>query len=373
MGTVAGLKVGQGRRLYVSATKQSAAGSAATLTNIVLHPLESGLLEPIQEQMLSTQYSSGSTSDHIASHIPVGYRVAQQLTTFHSVEWFGISIAKALNGSDSASVNGSIVEHALTASTDPNYLVMMTMEEHLAGGTNVAATDRKLLDLSVDSFELNVPKTGHARINLGLLGSGRQGTLADITESGLVQFTGPTPAPKFRFTLEANAANDTTKWSGAHAMNATAGLFPAVDGTATDISSYIDNFSFRWLNNATDDKEVGSSTTTGLYAGQFLATNRRCEVEFSALYGTGLSTLLHSMTNSTTAAQGEYTGILNCCSDTTGNGYVVVFPVMALESTPSGFTGGGPIKGTFKFVARRSTANQPIVVYTYDPSNVDYN
>lgn len=363
MGTIAGTKVGQGRRLYVSATRQTEQGTEATLTHIIDHMLDSEPLEIDQERMDDDLHASGNDSDHPRSHLVLGHSLNQPFSCLASLELIGIFLSAAMNAADTKTGGAAPYAHDLAYAALPNFLPMLTLEEHMGGATWVAATDRRHLDVSIDSFELAVPGAGQARINLGLLGTGRTEAGSDITEGGLRAFTGPMPAPKFRVSIEANSSNGASNWDGTSEVSATAGAFPTLDSGATDISSYMSNLVIRVLNGSKQEPEFGSSVGSGLYNGQVMPAEggRRVEVEFTAKYGTPFSVLLHSLADSTNLLQKEWTIILNATSDTAGHGGMIALPVCALMAKPSGMTGRGPLSVTYKFRARKCALYQPIV------------
>ena len=376
MADVAGLKVGQGRRLYVSAAKQSAYGTAAALTNIIDHPLDSDPLEPKQEQVLDDNHATGNVTDQPTSHISDAFSLDQPYSVYATWEAIGIFLSKCLNGGDTVAGGAAPYNHTPVFSSLPNFLSMLTWEEHMGGATWVAATDRKHLDLAIDSFELAVPDTGNARINLGLLGSGRLATGDNITEGGLIAVSSLLPKSKFKIEIVANAANGVSDWDGSLEVSATAGQFPTAQVTpaVVNISDYVESFAFRVKNNSKLGEHVGYSIGAGRYAGQVFPGDRVVEVEFKAKHGsaTGLAEMLHAMADSTATLQKEYAILIHGASDTAGHGGMWAFPVCAQSDKPSGLGGRGILRPTYKWRARACTLYQPIVSKLWNLDSVDY-
>ncbi len=371
--SIDGVKVGQGRGLYVSSAPESPFGTAQTLTHCLWHGLDSEPLEIFRERKSSKDYSSRVSSDHEMSHLQLGYGLQKPLSLYATLEAIGIFLAKVMNGGDTKTGTTPTWVHDLAYAALPATLPGMTIEDHMSGNVGVAATDRQHLGVCIDSFEFVVGQEGQARINLGLIGSGKLGSVGTITESGLVMPTELIEAPKCRVSMETCPSNGTTAWDGGLEVGTQAGVFPTIDAAATDISDYIEEFTFRVLSGCKAERRFGSSASAGVYLGKQFPRDRRVEVELKAIYGTPFEALLHAAADSTAADQKERTIILNIASDTANRGAMFAFPVCAIEpNSPSNLTGSGVLTPSYKFISRACAAYQPIVAKIADGSSLAY-
>lgn len=370
---LAGLKVGSGRALYVSSAPESAFCTEQTLTHCIVHPLDSEVLEVTTEEIPDTEYSSRNTSDYESSSIKTVTFLQKPLNMYATLEAIGIFLAKCMNGADTKTGTTPTWTHDIANAALPAGLASMTIEDHLSGATGAAATDRKHLGVCVDSFELRIPQQGVARISVGLMGSGRLGTVGTITEAGLVIPSELIEAPKCRLTMEACGSNGTSAWDGTLEVGTTAGVFPTADGSAVDISEYCEEIVIRVLNGCKGSPVFGNSAAAGVNWGRAFPRARRVELEFKAIYGTPFESLLHAAADRTAAAQQEKTFLLNIASDTANRGAMLAFPVCALQAgNPSGLTGPGVQTPTYKFTSRVCALYQPIVAKIADGSSLAY-
>ena len=374
MTELAGLKVGQGRRVYVSAAPESTFGAAQTLTHCLIHPLGGDPLERTPERVPNSEYSSGIATDHATGHMVIGHGLNKPLPLYATLEALGIFLAKCMNGGDTVAGGAAPYTHSLAYASLPDLLLGMTIEDHLAGSVGVAATDRKHVGVCVDSVEFSVGRSGRARLNIGLVGSGKLDAVGTITEAGLVIPAELIEGPKCRVCLGPATSLGVTAWDGSLEVSATAGLFPTVDAGVPDISKYVEEFTFRVQNGcAAGERELGHSASTGVYVGRALPRNRVVEVEIRFLYGTPFSTLLHAAGDATNTVQAQQTILLNIASDITGHGGAFAWPVCEIPPEAlSGLTGKGPLAPTVKFTALASAANQPMVAKIADYSPQDY-
>lgn len=374
MATVTNLKLNQSRRLYVSATDESTFGTAETLTHVLNHPIEFSPLIRTQENVLSSGFASGDQTDHPTTHLPVRTSLRGNLSVWASLESLGIFMAKAFASGDTLAGGGPYT-HTIAYSTAPTYLPGMTIEEHFGGATVDATNDRKYLGVCIDSFEFSFGMTGFAMINCGLIGSGRVDSASSQTESGMTTPSYFLAAPKIRVGIEAATSEHTSPWDGGHEVSATAGTFATIDASATDISHLIESFTLRVNNGGTNEFLAGSSISTGVYAGQPFTGNRTVEVEFTAMLDDNTEPLINALADSTTADQNEYACYIDIAGNVNGYGAQIVVPLMALAENPSGGTGSGPGKYTFRFLARKTsagTSRSVISAYVANQDNYDY-
>jgi hypothetical protein len=379
MGTVAGTLVGQGGRLFVSAAAESPFGTAQTLTHCLIDTLSSEPLEPEREVLSDVDFSSGNGSDIESSEITLGYKFAANRELHATLESIGIFLAKCMAGGDTVGGSPAPYTHTMLFSALPGYLPGMTLEQHL--GATVAGvspwsttTDRKFLGVCVDSFEFSCSRVGNARINVGLIGSGKVASGSSITEANL---TGGTPIPsalitmpKVRVTIEPITVPGTSVWDGTLEVGTSAGGFPAVDAGAnvSNISAYLQDFKFKVYNGASDsEREAGSSDSAGTYLGQAKAKVRGVDVEFTVEHGTPIDQLLHAQMVGT-----QFTILLNIAADTANRGLMIPFAVCSLRSKPGGYTGKGPLSGSYKFKSLSSASYQPIKAYLVNEDGQDY-
>jgi hypothetical protein len=367
--SITGVKVGSGRRLYVGAAPETTFGSEATLTHCLTHPCDENPLEITQERMSNSGFASGNTSDHESGHIVIGSYLNKPLSLYATLEAIGIFLSKCMNGGDTKSGTTPTWVHDLAYAALPASLPGMTIEDHLSSNVGVAATDRKHLGVCIDSFEFTFSQEGRARIRVGTMGSGKLGTVGTITESGLVIPTELIEAPKCRVTMEACPSNGTTAWDGSLEVSATPGVFPTIDSAATDISDYIEEFTFRVLMGGVGKFRTGSSIGAGVNWSRVFPRARKVEVEFKAIYGSPLEALLHAAADSTAADQKEKTILLNIASDTANHGGAFAFPVCVIQpESPSGLSGVSVLEPSFKFESRVCAAYPPIVAKIADGS-----
>jgi len=361
--------MGQSRRLYVSATKESTFGTAAALTHVLDHPSEFGRLEVTTEKIDNNRYASGAV-DFPTAHLPVSYRLTGDLSVWASLESLGIFFAKAMGGDTKAGAGP--YTHTLDMTTLPFFLDGMTIQENCAGVAVDSTYDTIHKGVCVDSVELRIGSTGLAMVNVGLLGSGINADGSTQTESGLTKPSFLIAAPKVRIAYDAALSEGVSPWDGGHEVSATAGTFPTIDSGASDLSAYIDSFSLKLSNGGTQARSAGSSTTTGIYAGQAFTENREVMVEFTAHLGTSTANWLRALVESTAAAQREYAFILDIAGGTDGYGAQFVVPLATMDSNPDGGSGTGPQMYTFRFRGRKSTSWMPLEVYIANADNFDY-
>jgi hypothetical protein len=378
MATVAGLKTGQGRRLYVNALKETTFGTALSpaVTHILEHAMKGSHLDVTKKVIRGGGWTSGINTDVGTKHITESYSMSGRLILPAAEITIPMFLAKAMNGNYTPVDLTGKYGHTLAWPQTPDFLCGMTVENHIATATPDASYDRQLLGCCVDNFKFHVGiEEEFATVEVGLLGSGKSAAAADPTEGGLTKPAYFITLPMCRFLMQSCPTAGTTTWDGTSEVGTAVGTWGTADTGATDISSYIESFDFEVANNGTLSRQAGVGSSTGLYAGQVMPGIRTVTVRMKVKQGTAFDAVFRSLSSDADhEAQGEYMISMSIASKTANCGGMITFPLCALLESPSGGTGPDVMRYDYSFEARAGypTYAAPIAAYFVNPENVDY-
>lgn len=376
MGTFTNLEMGQRRRLYVADQVESAYCTGQTPTHVLLSLLDGELLAPTPDILGDEQFSLGGVAtDFRTRSIVRSWDFQARVPLLATLEGIALTLAKALGGVDSVGGSTGAYTHTFAANDLPDYLPSWTIEEHMAGAAKNDYSDRRFLGVQVDGWELTWGEQDVAVMTLDLVGSGRLGTQADMTESNLtIPMTFVTPV-KIRTWLDNCGTRGQSDWDGSHEVATTAGGFPGLDANATDVSAWMRSGAIRWRNNSAAAPRQGQAVGADRYQGQRRATNRTCEIELTLAIDdtTRAFALLKALDSMDWNTQTEFTIGFDFAAQTANHGVQIIAPIAALTQQPTGGSGPGERRRTFTFGARKTSAGTTRAILTCYAVNADAN
>lgn len=367
-----GLKTGQGRRLYASATVESTFRTGtAPLTHIFEHTMESNHLQ-VKQNVIERGMTSGVLTDGPTRIIPNGYSLDSPFVLPASEISVPLFLAKAIGADQNTA--GS---HVMAWSRLPAKLPGMKLEDHISGANADADYDRLHHGICVNSFKFSATTRGVAKVSLGLKGSGYSEAGSNQTEAGKVNPSKFLTLSRCRLMMKACATAGTSAWDGGLAVGSiAAGAFPAVDsGSFTNVSEYLRSLEFEVNNGGDLEYEGGQAEATGQYCGAVMPGERVVSVRFSVRQGTPFAAMFRGLAKLTYDAQQEYTFLLDINSENANQAQMYAFPLCYPVKEPGNGTGAGVLEFDYEFRAKDTytgSAYERIHALAVNGDNYDY-
>lgn len=381
---------GHSRRIYVPQTRESTYNDGDSTFAFAFNAMVGGnAIRPKEitttDKDFATGYEGPRQQIHLGKDLPsVTFSIPLTLE--------GLCWALAFwMGGDTASGTVSYTHTLAMSAFSAGYAGSFGLEEHLAGANKSDNIDFNHKGVYVDSVKINGGRSGLCTIDITISGSGAQGTLANITESGLtIPGTPGTKSPYFpgenvRLAIKAQSTEGDPE-GFAFGAATTANEFYNFDNTLSGFTSLADVFQTWSLSCDTQwglRRAGGTASASGVYGSRPTWSARTITWEINHHMSGGFETLSKALISGTSDNNIEYslalegTSAVDVTSDASskyGN-WLLVSPIAMLEDVPDA-TFGDLDTETAMFTAKETVSSDGqarLLAWVHNAISGDFN